>query len=185
MRCYDRAIELNPLESFPYRANGIFHMILGEIPEAESYITKAFELDSSLALKQVYASLLTSKEEYKTARDYIDKLKTEYKDVNFDFKEAAIYALNGQRKKALEKIESFSWIGRMNIFSILDMKNESLNEIQQMTEYHQKNERSRYLRLKYDSWLENLRSHPHFPEVLAIHKEIYEENLRKYGDIDI
>jgi hypothetical protein len=32
---------------------------------------------------------------------------------------------------------------------------------------------------------EFLHSDPRFQEILAKHKELYEENLKKYGDIDI
>jgi len=185
MMCYDRAIELNPLDSFPYLANGIFHMIFGEIPEAERSIHKAFEIDSTIQIKVAYLLLLKHKEEYETAKEYIDKLRTEYQDKNFDYQEATIYAINGQSKKALNKIESFSWMQKMFLFSLLDFKDESINEIQQMSEYYQKHEKSLYLTLLYNPYLENMRSHPRFADILALHKKLYEENLAKYGDIDI
>ncbi len=38
---------------------------------------------------------------------------------------------------------------------------------------------------KYQLVLEKIRSDPRFQEILAKHKELYEENLAKYGDLDI
>jgi hypothetical protein len=48
-----------------------------------------------------------------------------------------------------------------------------------------KRRESSYLWFKNDPIYIDFRSDPRFQEILAIHKEIYEENLEKYGDIDI
>jgi len=44
---------------------------------------------------------------------------------------------------------------------------------------------SNYLSLKNDSLYNFIRSDLRFQEILAEHKKLYEENLAKYGDIDI
>jgi uncharacterized membrane protein YbaN (DUF454 family) len=44
---------------------------------------------------------------------------------------------------------------------------------------------SHYLLLKKDTSFDFLRSDPRFEKILVQHKELYEESLRKYGDIDI
>jgi hypothetical protein len=42
-----------------------------------------------------------------------------------------------------------------------------------------------YLGLKYWPIYDFLRPDSRFQEILAKHKELYEENLAKYGDIDL
>jgi hypothetical protein len=44
--------------------------------------------------------------------------------------------------------------------------------------------RSDYLQLKNNIFLKDVRNDPRFQKILAKHKDLYEENLRKYGDID-
>jgi len=47
-----------------------------------------------------------------------------------------------------------------------------------------KNRRSEYLFMKNNPFYDNIRSDPRFQEILAEHKALYEENLRKYGLTD-
>jgi hypothetical protein len=42
-----------------------------------------------------------------------------------------------------------------------------------------------YIYLKNHPFYDKVRSDPRFQEILAKHNKIYEENLEKYGDIDI
>ena len=45
--------------------------------------------------------------------------------------------------------------------------------------------RSRYLTYLNHPHYKILHNDPRFQELLAKHKELYEENLKKYGDIDL
>jgi len=46
-------------------------------------------------------------------------------------------------------------------------------------------EESRYIELKNNPFLNNLRSDARFQHILTKHKALYEKNLAKYGDVDI
>ena len=72
-------------------------------------------------------------------------------------------------------------------YSLLDMKDEALKMYKDHCEYFFKFKRSFYLIQLYDpfKYIDHIRSDPRFQEILAKHKELYEENLRKYGDIDL
>ena len=50
---------------------------------------------------------------------------------------------------------------------------------------NEKIQNSMYLDLKMDPIYDYLRDDPRFQELIAKYKELYDENLRKYGDIDI
>ena len=74
---------------------------------------------------------------------------------------------------------------RLNTFLILGMREEAIIFLIKKFEQEKANEQSRYFLLKKQARFDILRSDPRFQEILAKHKELYEENLRKYGDIDI
>jgi hypothetical protein len=44
---------------------------------------------------------------------------------------------------------------------------------------------SMYMWLLNDPIYDDFRDDPRFQKILVKHKEIYEENLKKYGDVDI
>jgi len=65
------------------------------------------------------------------------------------------------------------------------MRDEAINLLFETFEPQKRVDRPLYLSMKNQARFDILRSDPRFQEILAIHKEIYEENLEKYGDIDI
>jgi hypothetical protein len=65
------------------------------------------------------------------------------------------------------------------------MNDEFFNTINRLSELLLNRKISRYDFLKSNPSFETVRSDPRFQEILAKHKELYEENLEKYGDIDI
>jgi hypothetical protein len=65
------------------------------------------------------------------------------------------------------------------------MKDEAIDHLNTIYEQDKEHKRSRYLSFKNNPFYDNLRSDPRFQEILAKHKKLYEENLAKYGDIDI
>jgi hypothetical protein len=72
------------------------------------------------------------------------------------------------------------------IFVVLSMIDTSLDYLNDLYDDRwSKLEESRYIEFKNNPLLDNLRSNPRFQKILVKHKEIYEENLEKYGDIDL
>jgi tetratricopeptide (TPR) repeat protein len=164
-------------------------MVIREFTEAENDIKKVLELDPNIPNKILYFHLLVLKKQYEDAIEYLTKLKSEYPDANFNFEQALIFAIKGNKEKvfATYKSDKFedSWYYKMGLLSLLDQKDKAINEIQDRYEYLQKTKQSYYLNLKYTSWFKNLRSDPRFQEIVAKHKKLYEENLEKYGDMEL
>jgi hypothetical protein len=92
-----------------------------------------------------------------------------------------LYASRKEKEKALEIYKEKNF----HIFSLLGMKNDAIDMITEWTEDQLKQKRSHFHHLSNSLYFNNIRSDPRFQEILAQHKELYEENLRKYGDIDI
>jgi hypothetical protein len=64
------------------------------------------------------------------------------------------------------------------------MKDEAINPLIKASDRKTIRDNSWYFILKTLSNFDNLRSDPRFQEILANHKKLYEENLKKYGDIE-
>jgi TolB-like protein len=73
---------------------------------------------------------------------------------------------------------------RIRVTAQLIKTNDGFHVWSEDFERKKKLEESWYLRLKNHQLYDFLRSDPRFQEILSKHKELYEENLRKYGDID-
>ena len=96
------------------------------------------------------------------------------------------YALAGQKDKALESFNSNSWYLQILMYSLLNMKDKVINLLEEKTERrYKKRNYSRYLFFKNFPYFKNFRSDLRFQKIFEVHKKIYEENLKKYGDIDI
>jgi len=185
MRCCTQAIKINPVDWEPYYGRARINMILGELADAENDFTTVLDIETNVEIKNYYWYLYVFKKQYEKAREYLSQLKAEHPEHTFfKFAQAILHAIDGQKDKALSTFKSENWRHKAVIFSLLDMKDESIGVIQKRFEYHRKNQMSRYLVLRYHPLLDNIRSDPRFQEILTNHKEIYEENLEKYGDIE-
>ena len=96
---------------------------------------------------------------------------------------AFLHAAHGEKDKAL-KIKLGS-VHKYHLYLFLQMTEEVLQFLNEDFERIKNTQGSWYL------WFINyppykfLHSDPRFQEILVKHKEIYEQNLEKYGDIDI
>ena len=118
--------------------------------------------------------------------DLLTEIESVFPYEELDYTKAFEYAREGQKEKALEAFNSKNWYLQILMYSILNMKDEVFSLLEEKTErrYKERNY-SRYLFLKNFPYFNNFRSHPRFQKIVEIHKKIYEENLRKYGDIEI
>ena len=69
------------------------------------------------------------------------------------------------------------------IFALAEMKDEFFNC--SSWGIYEKMGISYYFHLKNNRVFDTVRSDPRFQEILAKHKELYEENLKKYGDLEL
>ena len=187
IQCYSRAININPVPSDYFLGRGTSYLALGDYAKAESDLKKAIELNPDYEEPKIaYWLVLIEMKRFEEAKENLRLLNANYTDQNFDFLQAMQYAIDGDRDRALNTLKSEDfWHHRSILYSLLGLKNEAINVLYERIEIYKKKQSTAYLFLKNLSLFENLRSDPRFQEILDIHKKIYEENLRKYGDIDL
>lgn len=96
------------------------------------------------------------------------------------------YALNGEGEKAIQSYPEEGWpFGKMTMLFILKSVDEAFEHLNTRIKIHQDMEISLYLELSNSPIYDFLRSDPRFQDILEEHKKIYDENMEKYGDIDL
>ncbi len=184
---YSKALQLAPLEAIYWtrRAqNYLYH--LEEQQKALADLKRALAIDpKQRTALQGYFWYHIRRNEIEEAEAVYKKYRAAYPDSrNLKRFESFLLASRGKRAEALE-IE-LSQYDTMFLYCVLGMDDKAIAELDSFYEknYLLKN-RNAYLQLKNNAFFENIRDHPRFQEILEEHKKIYEENLAKYGDIDI
>ncbi|MHA2274721.1 MAG: tetratricopeptide repeat protein, partial [Candidatus Kariarchaeaceae archaeon] len=186
----NKSIELDPHYSLYFRWRGTIDMDLGNFESAEQDYQKILEMEPYKIVTLKYVLLSAWLEKYEQVESLINQYKDLYPDdSHIQFLDALNYAIRGEKEEAL-KYKFIADFGKdkfeeLDICLILKLKEKSLQIMNDLFNGHKKRKKSLYLHLKNHPSYNFLRSDPRFQEILAKHKEIYEENLRKYGDIDI
>ncbi len=192
----NKAVELNPLFTWNLSNRGWAYFLIGEFEKAELDYKKALEIEphdynnlgrylnyllafgrideaeklifhwqdknpKDNKLKQLRAFLYAVRDDKENALTAFNKTAFKKKYDEF-FNLAILYLLVNDQEKAIELI-------------IEGEKDYTNNNISQSKYFE-------YLNLPYYKILHN---DPRFQEILAKHKKIYQENLQKYGDIDL
>jgi serine/threonine protein kinase len=161
---------------------GFVYFFTGEFKKSEADFRSVLDInpDNSTALYGLSLVLVAVKrcEDAGKIRTQIDNT---YPERNRAIIDALLYACKGEKEKAFETYEDITG----DVHAILGMKDEAIRLLAKFSEQQIKCKRSYYYGLKTSRFYDNIRSDPRFQEILAKHKEIYEENLEKYGDIDI
>jgi len=180
-----KAIELNPLYTTSYvrRSTGFSH--IGELNKVEIDLQKALEINPEHREAHFqYGLFLIILKKYNKADKIISRLEQIYPKSNSNQTlRAFLLAANGEKDKALEI--NLSAFNKFILFLILKMKDEVVLYLTEDFARVKNSQESWYLRLKNHPLYNFLHSDPRFQEILAKHKKLYEENLAKYGDIDI
>ena len=151
----------------------------GKLEQAEKDFKRALALEpTDVYSLGNYAHLLLALKRYNEVREISVKLEKLSPD---KFLKAALYAVNGEREKALS-IE-LSGYNNLRIYLLLEMKNESLQSIINISDNNLKKKTSYYTGLTNWPTYDFLRDDPRFHKILIRHKEVYDENLRQYGDL--
>ncbi|MCK4560496.1 MAG: protein kinase [Calditrichia bacterium] len=180
-----KAIELNPLYPSSYVRRSIYFSYIGELNKAEIDLQKALEINPDhRTATGYYGYILILLEKYDEAEIIITKREKIHPNSSSNsLLRACLSAAKGERVKMPEiNISAFY---KSRLYLLLKMREEVIQYLNEDFEILKKSEGSRYLWLKNQPLCDFLRSDPRFQEILATHKEIYEENLAKYGDIDI
>ena len=162
-----------------YSFRGHINMFAGKFEQAEEDFQRALALEpTDVYSLGNYAHLLLALKRYNEVRDISVKLEKLFHD---KFLKAALYAVNGDKEKALNI--DLSGIKKHRIYLLLEMKDESLQFMNEFFDEVLKWKISFYTGTTNMPTYDFLRDDPRFQEILAKHKEVYDENLRKYGDL--
>ena len=101
-----------------------------------------------------------------------------------------LYAVEGNKEEAFNTVSNTyelknDSVYQASLFTLFDSTEAAINLLEEVSKKYKRWESSLYLAILNDPSFANIRSDPRFQEILAKHKELYEENLAKYGDIDI
>jgi len=173
-----RAIELDPLLLHPYLTTSRSLLYSGNYKKAEYYLKKATDIfPDHPRLIDLFCQLYLRLKKYSQVQEWITRLeKVAPKYKNIKRWKMILYAARGERKKALA-LQYQSSAG----YALLGLKEEVLAIMQE--ELNQNMDAYGYLYLINNPLYDNLRDDPRFQKIVADAKEIYEERLRKYGDL--
>ena len=102
-------------------------------------------------------------------------------EVDTYFGHALIYAAKGQKEQALDTYKE----ANPAIYALLGMKDEAFSVGTKYSDDQLLQRYSFYNILITNPFYECLHSDPRWQKILEQHKTLYEENLRKYGTIDL
>ena len=186
-RYFEKAIETDPLQPMHYSWNGYCLTIQGNYQASEHNLKQALTYDENHFVTVInYIFLLLTSGRYQQAQMMIVKYDQMYgKNAYMMALKSMLFAINGDKENALNNCpegHSYNYF----IYAALQMNDEAIDYLNKLyNDQWLKTEESRYIELKTNPLLENLRVDPRFQEILAKHKALYEENLRKYGAGDI
>ncbi|MCK4835625.1 MAG: protein kinase [Candidatus Aminicenantes bacterium] len=174
---YTRAHDLDPFYSPSLTFRGYSYMYTGEFFKAAMDLQQAIRINpNSLITRLYYIRLCNFQKKYTEATEQLEEL--EKINPHYDglaASKAMLFAIQGEMEKALATYTKDTWFG-LQIYSILNMKDKAFELLDKDIE-------TRYLRLKNIPFYDNLRGDPRFQMVLRKAKEVYEERVRKYGDL--
>jgi len=173
-----RAMELDPLLLHPYLTIIRSLIYSGNYQQAEYYLKKAADFfPEDPRIISFFCRFTLRVVRYDEAELWIKKLEKMNPESGYIKKwKMMLYAARGERKKA-RALQYQSSDG----FALLGLKEEALAIIQENQDknkfYHE------YLFFINNPHYDNLRDDPRFQKIVADAKEIYEERLKKYGDL--
>lgn len=174
---YTRSHHLDPFYSASLTFRGFSYMYMRDFSKAEMDYQRALRINpKSAPTRRYYIQLLIYQKEYTRASELIEELvELKLRSESISAFKALLFAIQGEKEKALATYAKDTRFG-LQIFSILDMKDKAFELLDNNIE-------NRYLRLLNNPLYDNLRDDPRFATVLKKAKDLYEERLRKYGDL--
>ena len=173
-----RAIELDPLVPSFYWSRGFSYHYSGRFQEAETDYKKALDLEPNhVDLMENYVDLLLDMNRFGEAEALLDRLEKFRPNI---FLRAKLFAVKGEKEKALDLMGENS---NLQIFSLLGMTEEAIAFLQNTLDRNRRLDQSYYWLYKMNPIYEKARDDPRFQKYLEEHKKMYEENLKKYGNI--
>jgi serine/threonine protein kinase/Tfp pilus assembly protein PilF len=189
LKYLNRAVEIDPLYPQSYNIRGRIYEWLGKFEKAELNFKRALDIDPNhyRALLD-YRILLIDMKRYDEAKKIIKKFMKLYPNSpGNEFNKSLIHVIDGKKEKALvqyPKELQMLYLYLVRLYLYLGMNEEAINKLDVIFEGDKNGDYSRYLLLNNHPLFDPFRSDPRFQEILAKHKDLYEENLKKYTDIE-
>jgi serine/threonine protein kinase/Tfp pilus assembly protein PilF len=174
---YTRAHHLDPFYSPSLTFRGLSYMYTGDFFKAAMDLQHARRINpNSSRTRLFYIRLCIFQKKYTEAAEQLEEWERKNpQSYDVAAQKAMLYAVQGDEEKALATFAKDTWYG-LQIYSILDMKDKAFELLENNIEI-------KYLRLKNNPFYDNLRNDPRFQKVLSKAKKLYEERMRKYGDL--
>jgi serine/threonine protein kinase len=182
LKYLNKAVEIDPLYPQSYSIIGQIYSELGKFEKAELNFKKALNINPNhFRALVVYSWHLISMKRYDEAKKILVKYLEIYPEHRYTYlRKSHLHAISGEKEKALEQLPE----GSLTLYFILGMNEEAIKYLEVNFEENKKIDYSRYLFMNNHPMIDPLRSDPRFQAILAKHKELYEENLKKYTDIE-
>lgn len=184
-----KAIELDPLEPLNYAARGSANRTIGNFDQATIDFQKALEIesDNSHALNR-FARLLIMVKKYKEAEELLAKAEKLSPDYHRNkITRALLHAVKGKKEEAVQSLEEGGHKNRyykIVIYSLLGFKDEAIRLLDNRPIADLYNvDGADYLDMLHNPFFDILRDTEEFKVALEKAKEIYEQNLLKYGEV--
>jgi len=182
LKYYSLAIEADPLDKWCFGQRARCYADMGDFTNAENDFKKAIAIDENYALTLIlYTYFLIRIGKYTEADKIIKRNERYNPDIGLvNLTRAVLYAISGEKEKAL-----ITYKGTLiaNLYAWLGMKDEFFNNFIKYENFF--GGMYIYHSLKKNPDYHLIRSDSRFQKILAKYKEKYEENLRKYGDINL
>lgn len=192
IKYYDRAIELDPLDTGYFSLRGSCYRFLGEYGKS---VLDLKEMERMIAddlnTKLLHARLLIWMKQYNEAEQKIKEVELTNPDYQIiRYPKSLLFAVKRDSERALELIEGESsyafYYLISNVYAALGMNKESIQYIQDGIKNGFEKIKTylfTYMYLVNNPFYEGLREDPLFQEILLRAKGEYEERLSKYGDL--
>jgi len=187
---FTKTVELDPLDPYHYYCLGITHRFVGNFDQAMIDFQNALEIDTDdrLALNY-FARFLIAMKKYNEA----EKLMARSAKINpgarsNKLNNAFLYAVKGKKDEALQSLEQGGFedsrYRKIIIYSLLGLKDAAIKLIDKRPFGSSWNVLgSDYLNMLNNPCFAILRDSEDFKVALQKAKEMYEENLIKYGKV--
>jgi TolB-like protein/thioredoxin-like negative regulator of GroEL len=189
---YFKAIELDPTSTKYLHLCARCYMSIGEFDNATNLLKEALELNpDDIELRLVYARQFIMMERLEEAEREIARAENlEPDNPGIRYTRAMAYAVRGEKDKALaiiKDIDPFFYTFLLsNVYSILGMKDEAINNIKEAIERgfsELKTYPYSYLNLIKNHFYDGLRDDSRFKEIIKEEEKKYKERLEKYGKL--
>ncbi len=176
---YTKAAELDPFYVYSQANMARCLRGIGEFEKAEARYKKALELapqNKTQLADSAYLFIMMKK--YDEAEEVLGRVEKMDPNYSLSGAKALLFAAKGEKEKALA-------LGQLTAtaYAALGLKDEAIKYIEDAIKKDADTSVYRYLELIHNPFFDSLRDDPRFKEIVRKQKKIYEERLKKYGDL--